>query len=295
MLTNTIALEIKKASKESTPILTTEISIADQSWPLHTNYFTILWIHSGNGIVETDLMKVPYTENEIYCFNTYQAFALHSKGTTKATLLLFHANFFCIETYHHQVGCNGVLFNNSYATSKITIPSKDQDELQTLFQNIKSEIKEEELASNELVFSYLKIFLIKLTRLKSQTETLISPDIQPLPDYLLQLTNLINEHFQSQHQPAFYAEKLNTTVKTLSTATKQYYQKTVSALIIEKLIPKAKWELLHTNTQIKTIASDLGFKDEYYFSRFFKKHIGLSPKHFREEEWKIRKGFLSIP
>jgi len=269
MLTNTIALEIKKASKESTPILTTEISIADQSWPLHTNYFAILWIHSGNGIVETDLMKVPYTENEIYCFNTYQAFALHSKGTTKATLLLFHANFFCIETYHHQVGCNGVLFNNSYATSKITIPSKDQDELQTLFQNIKSEIKEEELASNELVFSYLKIFLIKLTRLKSQTETLISPDIQPLPDYLLQLTNLINEHFQSQHQPAFYAEKLITTVKTLSTATKQYYQKTVSALIIEKLIPKAKWELLHTNTQIKTIASDLGFKDEYYFSRFF--------------------------
>lgn len=295
MLTNTIALEIKKASKECTPILIMEISIADESWPLHTNYFAILWIHSGNGIVETDLMKAPYVENEIYCFNTYQAFALHSKETTKATLLLFHANFFCIETYHHQVGCNGVLFNNSYATSKIAIPSKDRDELRTLFQNIKSEINEMELASNELVFSYLKIFLIKLTRLKNETETLISPDVPMLPDYLLQLTNLINEHFQSQHQPAFYAEKLNTTVKALSTATKKYYQKTVSALILEKLILKAKWELLHTNTQIKTIASDLGFKDEYYFSRFFKKHIGLSPKHFREEEWKIRKGFLSIP
>ncbi|UUC44521.1 helix-turn-helix domain-containing protein [Flavobacterium cerinum] len=295
MLTNTITLEIKKASKESTPILTTEILIENESWPLHTNYFAILWIHSGKGIVETDLMKVKYTENQVFCFNTYQAFALHSKGSTKATLLLFHANFFCIETYHHQVGCNGVLFNNIYATSQIPILPQDREELKSLFNTIKNEIKEEELASNELVFSYLKIFLIKLTRIKNEIDTVINPNTPILPDYLSELTNLINEHYLSEHQPAFYADKLHLTVKTLSTATKQYYQKTVSALIAEKLILKAKWELLHTNTQIKTIASDLGFQDEYYFSRFFKKHIGLSPKHFREEEWKIRKGFLSIP
>lgn len=295
MLTNTITLEIKKASKESTPILTTEILIENESWPLHTNYFAILWIHSGKGIVETDLMKVKYTENQVFCFNTYQAFALHSKGITTATLLLFHANFFCVETYHHQVGCNGVLFNNIYATSQIPIPLQDRDELKSLFTTIKSEIKEEELASNELVFSYLKIFLIKLTRIKNEIDTIVTPDTPILPDYISELTDLINEYYLSEHQPSFYAEKLHLTVKTLSTATKQYYQKTVSALIVEKLILKAKWELLHTNTQIKTIASDLGFQDEYYFSRFFKKHIGLSPKHFREEEWKIRKGFLSIP
>lgn len=295
MLTNSIALEIKKASKESTPILISEISITDTSWPLHTNYFAILWIHSGKGWIETDLMKAKYSENQVFCFNTYQAFALHSKGETKASILLFHANFFCIETYHHQVGCNGVLFNNIYATSKIALPEKDRSELKTLFYTIKNEIKEDELASNELVFSYLKIFLIKLTRLKTETENQLPANMPALPDYLLQLNELINENFQTQHLPSFYADKLFLTVKTLSAATKQYYQKTVSALIIEKLIAKAKWELLHTNTQIKIIASDLGFKDEYYFSRFFKKHIGLSPKHFREEEWKIRKGFLSIP
>lgn len=295
MLTNPIHLEIKKASKESTPILISAVAIATESWQLHTNYFAILWIHRGNGTVETDLMKTKYAENQIFCFNTYQAFALHPKSETEASLLLFHANFFCIETYHHQVGCNGVLFNNIYATSKIPLPLKERDELSVLFQNIQNEIKEEELASNELVFSYLKIFLIKLTRLKNETAALEAKALLPLPEFLTTLTALINEHFQTEHQPSFYAEKLNVTVKTLSNATKQYYQKTVSALLNEKLLLKAKWELLHTNTQIKAISSDLGFKDEYYFSRFFKKHIGLSPKHFREEEWKIRKGFLSIP
>ncbi|MNF62887.1 Arabinose operon regulatory protein [compost metagenome] len=292
---NPIQLNIRKASKESTPILISSIELENNDWQLHSNYFAILWIHEGTGIMETDFTKTKYSENQIFTFNTYQAFVLHPKVKTSASLLLFHANFFCIETYHHQVGCNGVLFNNIYDTSKISIPEMDKTELVTIFNNIKNEIKEEELASNELVFSYLKIFLIKLTRLKSENEALQMTNTIVLPDYLKELTILLNEYFKTEHQPSFYADKLNVTVKTLSNATKQHYQKTISGLIHEKLILKAKWELLHTNTPIKTLANQLGFKDEYYFSRFFKKHIGLSPKHFREEEWNIRKGFLSIP
>jgi len=57
MLANPIHLEIKKASKESTPILISAVAIATESWQLHTNYFAILWIHQGNGTVEIDLMK----------------------------------------------------------------------------------------------------------------------------------------------------------------------------------------------------------------------------------------------
>ncbi|WP_413998295.1 helix-turn-helix domain-containing protein [Flavobacterium sp. W1B] len=295
MLSNHIQLNIQKASKESTPILISTIEIENNDWQLHSNYFAIVWIHEGKGIVETDLMKTTYSENQIFCFNTYQAFALHSKGKTTASILLFHANFFCIETYHHQVGCNGVLFNNSYDTPKIVLPETDKTELAILLDNIRKEIKEDELASNELVFSYLKIFLIKLTRIKSEKGVIQKDTVSALSDYPKDLVILINENFKKEHSPAFYANALNITVKTLSKTSKKHFQKTISGLIHEKLILKAKWELLHTNTPIKSIANDLGFKDEYYFSRFFKKHIGLSPKHFREEEWSIRKGFLSIP
>lgn len=295
MLSETIHLEIKKASKDSTPILVAEIELDDKNWQLHSNYFAIVWIHEGKGIVETDLMKTQFSDNHILCFNTYQAFVLHPKTKIKASLLLFHANFFCIETYHHEVGCNGVLFNNIYSTSVIDVSKFNHEELKELFYHIKAEINEDELASNELVFSYLKIFLIKLTRLKKDIDHENKKNFTDLPNYLETLTILINENFKTEHQPSFYADKLNVTVKTLSNSTKKYYKKTISSLINEKIILKAKWELLHTNTQIKQVAADLGFNDEYYFSRFFKKHIGLSPKQFREEEWTIRKGFLSIP
>ena len=40
-------------------------------------------------------------------------------------------------------------------------------------------------------------------------------------------------------------------------------------------------KLLHLGQKpIREISDELGFENPYYFSRFFKKHQGLSPKHF---------------
>lgn len=46
-------------------------------------------------------------------------------------------------------------------------------------------------------------------------------------------------------------------------------------------IEKAQSLLLTTNMPVKAIAYEMGYNDEYHFSRLFKKHTGLSPKNFR--------------
>ncbi|WP_233146948.1 helix-turn-helix domain-containing protein [Paenibacillus selenitireducens] len=46
-------------------------------------------------------------------------------------------------------------------------------------------------------------------------------------------------------------------------------------------ISEAKNMLLNTDQSIKDIAISLGFKDVFYFSRLFKKFVGVSPQHFR--------------
>ena len=64
---------------------------------------------------------------------------------------------------------------------------------------------------------------------------------------------------------------------------KKQYGKTPSKLIRERLTLEAK-RLLHlTYKSIKEIAHELGFNDEFYFSRYFKKEVGVSPKVFREK------------
>jgi AraC-like DNA-binding protein len=71
---------------------------------------------------------------------------------------------------------------------------------------------------------------------------------------------------------------------------KTHLGKTLSDLIREKLLTQAKWELLHTLRPVKEIARGIGYDDELYFSRVFKKSSGLSPSEFREFETAIRNG-----
>lgn len=46
-------------------------------------------------------------------------------------------------------------------------------------------------------------------------------------------------------------------------------------------IEKAKVLLLTTERSVESISDEVGFSDVYYFSRFFKKTVGVSPTHFK--------------
>ena len=48
-------------------------------------------------------------------------------------------------------------------------------------------------------------------------------------------------------------------------------------------LEQAAERLIHTRDIIKAIAEECGFKDEFYFSRIFKKYYHLSPKQYRRE------------
>lgn len=284
-------LQFLYACAGENPLYISETEIKEKIFQSHSNYFSIIWIKEGTGTVETEYTKDTYHPNEIYCFNTYHAFSFLPETKTSIAFLIFHPNFFCIETFHHEVGCNGVLFNQVYNGAKVEIDKKEMEELEQLFTNIAQESKQQNFAADELLFSYLKILLIRLTRIKTDSSDK-NAGTEPFPSMLIRL---INENFLTNRQPKFYASAMNISVKTLGNYCRMYFKRNITSIITEKIILKAKWELLHTADSVKEIAYKSGFDDEFYFSRFFKKHIGLSPKDFREKEWGIRKGFLSIP
>jgi AraC-like DNA-binding protein len=70
--------------------------------------------------------------------------------------------------------------------------------------------------------------------------------------------------------------------KALAKITKTHFNKTLTGLISERIIIEAKRELYLTSKPVKSIAYELGFDDEYYFSRFFKKNADISPQLYRE-------------
>lgn len=62
---------------------------------------------------------------------------------------------------------------------------------------------------------------------------------------------------------------------------KAYCKLTPTEYVTALRLQKAKELLTNTDFQIKRIAYCCGFENEYYFSNFFKKQIGISPTAFR--------------
>ena len=93
------------------------------------------------------------------------------------------------------------------------------------------------------------------------------------------------------HQPVkqlpnvqYFADKLGLTANYLGDIIKHFTQKSALENIHEFVIKKAK-ELLVENEKLNTteVAYELGFEYPNYFSKFFKKQVGLSPKEYRRE------------
>ena len=58
--------------------------------------------------------------------------------------------------------------------------------------------------------------------------------------------------------------------------------KSPNEYIIELRLQFAKSLLDNTNLSIKQISQRVGYSDQYFFSRIFKKHLGISPQKYRE-------------
>lgn len=247
------------------------------------NYYSLIWITDGNGKVKADFAEYSFSRNSLFAFSPYQPFML-AADNLKGTAIFFHPDFFCIHKHQTEIACNGVLFNNIYQPPFTIIDESSANILIMLIEQMKSETKKAALAQYEILVSYLKIFLITSSRLKTeqQPEALeLVSDLEE-PFVLQHLKVAIEKDFKKKHSASDYADALNISAKALAKITKNYFNKTISELISERIIIEAKRELYLTRKTVKEIAYELGYEDEHYFSRFFKNNTDISPQTYRE-------------
>jgi AraC-like DNA-binding protein len=90
-----------------------------------------------------------------------------------------------------------------------------------------------------------------------------------------------------EHNPAFYADKLCISVQYLSLILKEVSGKTANTWIARYLVTRAKVMLRKQENTIQQIAETLNFSDQSSFGKFFKKHVGISPKRYQEENFTL--------
>jgi len=259
--------------------------------PERTNYFSIYFIESGSGTFWADAACFEFRPESLLFFVPYQHVRFVPDGPVHGEVIQFHANFLCVETFHAEVGCSGILFNDPYGIPVVLLDESTEPEVTSLIERIRNEQSEGDLAFGEVMLAYLKVLLILAARIKSPRPGGCVPGANDLRHpVLVQLRELIEQNYCTLHSPAEYARRLHMTAKSLGRIVREHLGTTPSDLIRNRILIHAKWQLLHTLKPVKEISGELGFRDELYFSRLFKKATGLSPTFFREFETEIRGG-----
>ena len=247
------------------------------------NFYTIIWVKEGTGLLKVDFSEYLFQENTIFAFAPYQPFMFSTDKKISGTALQFHSEFYCIHRNPKETNCDTVLFNNIYQEPFSSIDNLTASKLEFQLEQLKLEIQNKEINNYELLIPNLKIFLVTLSRLKTLPKINEPKFIETEMPFVLQnLKNNIEENFKQKHSASEYATLLNISANALAKLVKTHYNKTLTDLITERIIIEAKRELYMTSKPIKEIAWHLGYSDEFYFSRLFKNNTDISPQMYRE-------------
>jgi len=115
----------------------------------------------------------------------------------------------------------------------------------------------------------------------AQARDKIAVSVVRAREHLAGFVALVDEYFSKHTTLDHYAAQLDISAAHLNAICRQMSGRSALQLIHERLILEARRELIYTSMTIKEISELLGFADPAYFTRFFKRQMGVSPKDFR--------------
>lgn len=249
--------------------------------PHKHNFYILVFFTQGSGTHTIDFQDYPVAANTVFFLTPGQVHSWQLSDTTDGYILFFTSGYYLLGYSLQKL----YSFPFYHSPSRSPYLALKKEELSPLLQSLalmKAEDAHQHLLKHDLLRDYLDIILIQLTRLYYSYIPQQNLSVGTFPQ--LQSLELVIDRYFKEHQPiTFYADKLHLTPKQLNEYSKKGYGKTTTELIQDRIILEAKRLLVHSALTVAQVAAELGYFDNAYFFRFFKKHTGQTPEQFRKE------------
>lgn len=250
----------------------------------HESFFQLLYIEGGAGHVNFDGAVRPFqTPCAILVppgFNHGFAFSRNIIGHI-VTILSPHIPFI-------GEGIGGGMSEWLKRPQLISMNDAGDDNLvllSALLRQVQGEFQARKLYKNSLLDSLVKAVFIHILRHAFSSDISIQKERslygQPRLERLLELI----DRYYREHKPvSFYAKLLGVSPTHLNRTVKQLTGATTQDMVANRLIEAARRDLIAMPSSVQHIAYSLGFSDPAYFSRFFLRVTGETPRAFRLRE-----------
>ena len=144
--------------------------------------------------------------------------------------------------------------------------------------------KHQLFASEQMLKILLEYFLIRLIR--EYNFNVNAEDATEAPRLINEIITYVNDNYLEKITIDELAFIFKTNRASLCRDFKRTTGKTLVEFVNMKRFEAAKYKILNTRDTFTKIAEDLNFESIHYFTRFFKKMSGMTPKEFRRARFK---------
>lgn len=224
--------------------------------PLTYSRHVMVWIKSGNGLIEVDFQTFSDFEDRVIFLSPGQRIKFVF-GTFEVALLEFPDGFV------KQSKDYRVLFKHLISLGYIEFTEAQQQTFKTLLSDSPSKV---------LDISTHQWFWQNPFKAEKEEYTII-----------FDLKEVIDTHFKENWSVEQFVTNIDQEYFELHRLVKNRLGLTIKHLAQRKLLVESQRDIAFTDKPIQEVAYDMGFRDPAYFHRFFKAWTHLTPKGFREQ------------
>lgn len=239
---------------------------------------SFIYVGGGNGVLEIDFDEHIAIGGKVFYLEKFKYWEWIKVNGMEGIMVQFTDSFYnYIYTGNPKIKSDQTLMG-AFAPF-IKVEENNRNVWENIVGVILSEYSSLTTNSKEILCLCLKIMILMYRRNKYSRSNMIIADRKK--QLLNEFRKLVNNRFAELKTPKGFARELNITPNYLNALCKEVYNQTISDIIRERIILEAKRYLAHTGLSVSEIAYRIGFRDNSYFGRYFKKAVGMPPERFR--------------
>lgn len=245
----------------------------------HHGLLQLLWLEQGEAMLQLDTWQGQLAAGCVlivpqHCVHGFQ-FSPDAQGLVVTLAYPF------LDSLGMEL--SAALQSESAARVFVLDENEERVLIEAMLHKLMKEYQQQHLHRRELIESSLTVVLACLMQQAQSMQPRLVEHPKRARRYLSDFTNLIEQDYVHHHQLTFYATKIGISTAHLNAVCREFAQRSALDLIHSRIMLEAKRNLVYTSMTIKTVSDALGFTDPAYFTRFFKRQAGLSPKEFRQQ------------
>jgi AraC family transcriptional regulator, transcriptional activator of pobA len=250
--------------------------------PHRHSFYHMVYFSKGAGRHSIDFVSFPVSSGQMYFMNPGQVHHWEFAGEVDGYIINFSPRFFQLLLSQPDYLDQFSFFSGSGDEQVANLPIEARQQVTDLMEKILEELRDQKEMSTDMIrFLLLEIFIM-VGRVMSAARPEHNSVPRPGLVVLRNFRRLIGENFMKIKLPKDYAALLYVTPNYLNSLCQDILGIPAGEVIRERIVLEAKRLLVNAGLSITQIAYRLNFQDSSYFTKFFKKHAGMTPEEFRK-------------